>query len=619
MAESLRKRFWKLKLRQKILISNLILFVLPCLFLSWQMVSFARQEGNQRLNQAKLVILNQINDSMDAMFTNIMTYSDFFFSNQEVNRLLSRSRFDSDYQAMALDKEVQDFIRDRWVLYGEQNYYLEILGENGRNYSSIYDENTPVSFSRLDMLKSESWYPALTENSRIQYIPSGYSEEFQRDGESAVRCVRLIKSFDTGKYIGLMDISIQRQQFISMFQAGIEKKGQAIFLVDQNGKSISTTDDQTTAWFLAFPGNSEKLLGYEQGYYLGRMEGKPAQVCFVTNPATGWKLVMCEAVSAGAWFNSRSMGIVVTAAVFFLLALLMSWYNSRYISRPVQKLKSDMQTVCKGNLSVRTEVETQDEFGQLSIQFNAMIGRIEELIGQLQEKDEEKRVLELQALQAQISPHFLYNTLASIRFLMEMDRNEQAAASLMALAKLLKRTFSDYRKLIPVKEELESLECYLVLMKNRYEDTFVWTIHMEKGTEDCLVPRISIQPLAENSILHGFGLKEGLGHIEILAHRQGDDLVISVRDDGEGADLDRIHHLLEDSVTVGQKGQEKGQVSGIGIRNVQERIQLFFGEQYGLTVRRPAGGGICFDMRMPAWTSGHPEMGERNKDEDHNC
>lgn len=188
----------------------------------------------------------------------------------------------------------------------------------------------------------------------------------------------------------------------------------------------------------------------------------------------------------------------------------------------------------------------------------------------------------------------MYNTLASIRFLVEMDMKEQAGICLLALVKLLKRTFSDYRELIPVKEELESLENYLVLMKNRYQNTFEWRIRMEQEAEDALVPRICVQPLVENSISHGFGQKKGMGFIEIEAKKEGEDLLISVCDNGEGADLEKMKKLL-----FSTQDCQEGQVSSIGIRNVQRRIRLSFGDNSGMQVEGLAQGGIRIDLRMP--------------------
>lgn len=589
----------RISLQKKILVTNVIFFALPCLILSWQIISFVQKEANQRLNQSRLAILNQINNSMADMLNSIVVYSDFFFSNSEVNSLLSKRNYDNDYEKMTADKEMQAFLRNRWIYYGNTGYYLEILGENKRNYSSHRNEQADFTPSNLENLKAESWYPALVQSSRIQYIPTYRSKEFSKDASSAVRAVRLLKHLNSGRPIGLMDVSIQQEQFLKLFEDAAQKENQKIFLMDDTGYIISCTDRALIGNYVSSENGLKKLLGYSYGYFPSTINGVYSQICFTTNPITNWKIVMYESMQHSAWFSNRSYLWIMGIAIFyFLLAVLMSVYNARYISRPVRKLKEDMRTAYNGDLSVRTQVETEDEFGQLSQQFNQMLDRIESLIQQLGEQEEEKRVLELNALQAQINPHFLYNTLASIRFLLEMEQKEKADDSLLALAKLLKRTFSDYRELVPVSEELEALRNYLVLMENRYQDTFRWEIKMEETVRDSLIPRVSIQPLVENSISHGFGQMEEMGYLSIHAGKDGDDLLIRVTDNGKGVHMDQIHQLLE---TPGNR--QEGRVRHIGIRNVQERIRLSFGIRYGLTIRPMPDGGTGIDMRMPLRTA----------------
>ncbi len=598
MTKILDKERFDMKLQKKILISNLVLFVCPCLILFWLIVSLVRQEGNQRLNQSRLVILDQINENLEVTFRNITAFSDFFFNNPEVNRLLSQRSFKDAYESVRVGRIIQDYLRERWVFYGENGYFLELLGENGHNYSSQKDENVGLVYPDLDKLKEEAWYADVEKSSRIYYIPVESSEEFAKIPGGAIRAVRRLINLNSGRTIGLMNISIQQEQMQEMLGGRTEKSLENIYLMEGNGNIVSSAQAEREEGLVQDPGCLKKLTENDRGYFQMWMDGMRWQLCFVTNPTTGWKLVMYENVRAGAWFTDQYLGIVMVAVVFLLLAFLMSWYNAHYISRPVQRLKDHMLTVYKGDLSVRAEVETDDEFGQLSRQFNEMIGQIQRLIRQLEEKDEEKRVLELQALQAQISPHFLYNTLASIRFLLEMDMRDKASQSLLSLVKFLKSTFSEHRKLIPVQEELEVLRHYLVLMENRYQDSFVWDMHMEPEIRECLVPRFSVQPLAENAISHGFGEKQGMGHIRIWAGQDDRDLVIRVCDDGVGADLEKINRLLADTSPVG--GKEK--LSSIGIRNVQQRIRLFFGDSYGLTARGIEDGGVCFEIRIPVRT-----------------
>lgn len=609
----MRRYLRGMNLQKKILFSNVLLFALPCLILSWQIISFVQTEANQRLNQSRLAILNQINRNMEDMLKNIVVYSDFFFSNAEVNGLLSQKRYESDYEARTTEKAMQEFLRSRWVYYGDTGYYLEILGENGRNYSSRWNDEVEFIFSDLNSLKKEDWYDMLLESGRIRYIPTYRSEEFGKDKDSIVRAVRLLRHLNSGRYIGLMDVSIQQERFERLFRDGIRQENQKVFLMDETGRIISCTDQELTGSYISSQTYLGKLLDYDHGYFPANIEGIYSQICFTTNSVTGWKIVMYETMQKSAWFGNWSyLWMVGVAVIYFLLALLMSIYNARYISHPVQKLKEDMRTAYQGDLSVRAQVESNDEFGQLGSQFNQMLDRIEELIRQLGERDEEKRVLELNALQAQINPHFLYNTLSSIRFLMEMDMKEKANISLLALAKLLKKTFSDYRELIPVKEEMESLENYLVLMENRYQDMFEWEIQMDRETEECLVPRISVQPLVENSISHGFGAKKEMGKICVKARKEGEELIISVYDNGEGADLHKIKTLL-----ASKKDCQEGQVSSIGIRNVQERIRLSFGDESGLFAYQLENGGIRIDMRMPARTAGALQGGSHYENHHH--
>lgn len=607
----MRETFRKMNLKKKILLSNVFLFVLPGLILFWSIVFIVREEGTREVNQSKLVILNQINDNMEMMFQNVIDYSDFFFRNQEINRLLSQSQFKTDYEEIQTNKSVRKLLRDRWVLYGNSGFYLEILSENGSVSSTLWNEDTEVLHPDISKLKQENWYGLVEGNGYIHFLPTSRSEEFSKDSESVIRAVRALINFHSGRVIGLMDVSIQRQQMEKLLAGGLSDQMQNIILMDESGKVIisrsSDPEDESAFGKISL----HKLQDYDYGYFLDKKGEFEYQVCFVTNPTTGWKLIMQEPVRTGAWFGSGYMGVILVSGVFLILAFLMSWYNSQYISHPVRKLQQDMQRVYTGDLSVRTQVETNDEFGRLSIQFNAMLEQIERLIDQLKRHDEEKRVLELQALQAQINPHFLYNTLASIRFLIEMDQEYKAEQSLVALAKLLKRTFSDHRKLILVEEEMEALEQYLILMSNRYPDEFVWEIRVEEEAKGCLIPRISIQPLVENSISHAFGEKEGIGHLTVRAMRRDDLLLIHVIDDGENADLEKINRLLMDSAVVGRS--EK--VSGIGIRNVHERIKLLFGDAYGVTAEKLEEGGLCLKVQMPAFT----KETEEKSDEDYSC
>ena len=595
----IKQRIKNLKLQKKILFSNLVFSVIPCLILMSLLLYVVNSDGNRRLNQSRLVILNQIDAGLDNIFYDIIIGSDFFYRNEEINHLISRKEFDSGYDRFQSMSQVQELLHDNRIRYRDQYYSMEVLGENGINWFAEEFGGAMHSHPDYGQVKKEAWYDELSGTSSMKFIPTCRSLEFSRlQRDSVIQAVRLIKNFHSGRGIGMVNIDIPAEAILSLLRESMQA-GQEIFLMDEQGVVIACTDTEMTEASLADEPYYRKLSGSSYGYFPADMKGTNAQLCFVTNEATGWKTVMYTPLQNRAWSSYRNYILILAlAAVYFVLAVVMSVYNSHYISRPVRKLKNDILTIYQGDLNVRTEIGAMDEFGELGVQFNEMMDRIQDLIAQLGERDEEKRVLELQALQAQINPHFLYNTLASIRFLVEMNMEEQATQSLLALARLLKGTFSDHRRLIPLREEMDSLKNYLILMGNRYQDAFTWRLDLDPAAADMLVPRVALQPLAENAISHGLNTSGGTGHILVEARLCGDELIIRVVDSGTGGDLERIREILGKPSTVGRKEW----VSGIGIRNVHERLQLFFGEPYGLAAEKLPDGGICFMMRMPAWT-----------------
>ncbi len=595
----IKRRIKNLKLQKKILCLNMILLVIPCLILMFLLLYVVGSDRNRCLNQSRLVILNQIDAGLDCIFYDIIIGSDFFYSNEEMNRLISRETYDSEYERLLSTKRIREILRDNRIRYRDQYYRMQVLGENGMNWSSEEPGGAVRGYPDYERIKEEAWYGELTGTGRMKFIPSCRSQEFSGlpDG-GPIQAVRMIRNFHSGREVGMVNIDIPAEVISTLFQESAQEDRE-FFLMDEQGVVVACTDAEMEQVSLADEAYYDKLSGNDHGCFPADMGGADAQFCFVTNALTGWKTVMYAPMRNRAWSGYRSYILIfLVAAAYSALAAAMSVYNSHYISRSVRKLKNDIRTIYQGDLNVRTEVGEMDEFGELGVQFNEMMDRIQSLIAQLKERDEEKRVLELQALQAQINPHFLYNTLASIRFLVEMNMEEQAIQSLLALARLLKGTFSDHRRLIPLHEEMSSLENYLILMENRYQDAFTWRIDLDPAARELLIPRVALQPLVENAISHGLNTNGGAGHILVEARRQGEELIVRVTDSGVGGDLERIREVLGRPSTVGRKEW----VSGIGIRNVHERIQLFFGEPYGLSAEKLPDGRLCFTVRTPAWT-----------------
>lgn len=589
------------KLQQKILITNLIFFALPCLVTFLCILSLTGSESNRRINQNRMAILQQVDSSLEDYLDRIAMCIQYVWEDYGINQLLSRQSFPDKESQITSNMVIVDYISEKSRMGINEKCDLMVLTKYGNNYSNRENMNSSTySYPKLKELEKEDWFETAAERVRIHHIPTAGSKEYTTlNKDSAIHAVCPIRDFRKGNFIGIVDANITHESLQEIFSIAILQENQGVALIDHHGNLVSSTAKEGEDELSFTKECMEQILTQELGYYQEGRGETISQVHFVTNAATKWKIVLYEKNTPwDLFYQQDSLWVIFVIGLCVFLVFVMSIYDAGYISKPVQKLKEDMHNVYKGDFSVRMEVEDMDEFGELSLQFNMMVERVEQLIAQLKEKDEEARILELEALQAQINPHFLYNTLASIRFLLEVGMEEKAGESLMALGKLLRRTFSDYRNLIPVKEELQALENYLVLMNNRYQNTFEWTLEVEQEVLEYLIPRISIQPLAENSISHGFhGLGPGeKGQIRIRGKKEADRIILSVEDNGRGGDPERIKEILRSEHR--QKGN--AQLSGIGIKNVHERIQLFFGTEYGLEVEKTKSGGLCVSLCLPA-------------------
>lgn len=241
----------------------------------------------------------------------------------------------------------------------------------------------------------------------------------------------------------------------------------------------------------------------------------------------------------------------------------------RYLMKPMEELRSSMQQVSGGNLKVRAPVYQNDEIGQLSQGFNSMIAQIEGLIEELVTEKMLKKEAEIEALQYQITPHFMYNTLNSIKYEAVLQGAPNTAELLEAFIELLQLSASDRGAFITAKQEIHMVQNYVKLQQFRYADCFQVTFDLQPEAEACYVPRLLIQPLVENAILHGVDHRKQDNQITVSVLCDTGALAIKVEDHGEGMTSEEIQKLLD--------GQRKSKFSGIGVSNIRERLRLYYG------------------------------------------
>ena len=287
------------------------------------------------------------------------------------------------------------------------------------------------------------------------------------------------------------------------------------------------------------------------------------------------------------------------AVVVLAVAVLTSWLLSRLIGKPLRGLASAMESFeSDADHFTYRPVGGTREMQELSDSFEHMVLRIQELMTTVREEEVNLRKTELKALQAQINPHFLYNTLDSIAWMCEQGRNADAVKMVHALARLFRISISRGHELIPIAKELEHAESYLQIQMYRYKNQFTYTFDVDPDCLGYYCNKITLQPIIENSINHGLDLMVEEGRIDVRVRFDGDDIVFSVQDNGVGMGPEQLEAIMQNGPT---------DRTGIGIKNVNDRLKIYFGRNYGLSITSEPDVGTCVEIRMPRIREGDYE------------
>lgn len=282
--------------------------------------------------------------------------------------------------------------------------------------------------------------------------------------------------------------------------------------------------------------------------------------------------------------------ILVLSLLMMGIALTMTLYTYTSISHPIDHMVRTCQAISEGDMDIRIQDNGNDELAYLSDNIDGMVTQIQLLLEQRQSGEAKKRELELRMLQYQINPHFLFNTLNTLRLVAQMNQDKIVSEGIRSLSELLKNTLINDHEFITIQEEIDNLKHYFSIQAIRYAGSFHVNYHISEELSGYYLPKLILQPLAENSVLHGSFNDGTIMEIYITCRRDGEDILLEVCDEGKGFDVN-------DKKTV-----PKG-LGGIGGRNVNDRIHLYFSDPYGLTITSSPGKGTCCRIKIPAITS----------------
>ncbi|WP_442603582.1 cache domain-containing sensor histidine kinase [Paenibacillus sp. KN14-4R] len=358
-------------------------------------------------------------------------------------------------------------------------------------------------------------------------------------------------------------------------RVSLGKKGYVYIIDESAGNIVYHPQQQLINIGLKYE-NVEQALKFSYGRYTDKMDDEKRLITVKTVSNIGWKIIGVSYLNEMVTVKKDTGGFIVWVIIIVIICiLLLSAFMSARISKPINRLKKSMEKVEKGDFDISINVKGGDEVEQLSRRFNLMVARIRQLMDQSLQEQETKRKNELEVLQSQINPHFLYNTLNSVVRMVGSGKNEEVVTTITSLSKFFRISLSRGKSIITIQEELEHIRHYLIIQTMRFKNKFDFEITADEDTLACLTPKLILQPLVENAIYHGIEYMVDKGHIQIAASVIDDKILLIIRDNGLGMPSDVLANIL-----VGGSKSDTG--SGVGVRNVHERIRLYFGDAFGL-------------------------------------
>jgi len=452
-------------------------------------------------------------------------------------------------------------------------------------------------------LETQSWFTTAKRTSEISYSAPHIQNLFKGQYIWVVSISKLIQYQEKGELktgILLMDFNFRTIDELSK-QVKLGKRGYA-YILDQLGNIVYHPQQQLIYAGLKYE-NVEPVLEYAYRSYLDESTGEKRFITVRTLKQTGWKIVGVayydEIVTTKRDLNTFLSWFL---AVVILCVIIVSVFLSARIARPIRKLERTLQQVGEGDLNTRIDVSGAYEVEQLSKRFNLMLQRIRQLMDQIIYEQETKRKGELEVLQSQINPHFLYNTLNSVIRLAERGKTEEVVTMIQSLSKFFRISLSKGNNMITVQEELDHIRHYLVIQSFRFKNKFRYEIIAQDEVLQCQTIKLILQPIVENALYHGIEMMPDEGFISIQAELMDDLVVIRISDNGLGMSKETMKVIL----TGGSKSMNG---SGVGVRNVNERIELYYGREYGLSFESEIEEGTTVTLIFPALAKGEGNEG----------
>lgn len=592
MIKKIKHRYDYMGIKNKTLLQVFVVVIFFMLiFIGMFLFIFTKKIESDNVTYSRQLLQNA-NKRLENYFDEIASIANEANYNYYLQNYLIAEKDNAEgYSNLTNAKSMQDYEMSSKVFNSSLNSRTDVTSLMIFGKKSLLLHKSIYEFwSVVQEYDSYPWYQKAIETPNTSVITGPMRHEFLKDNtEQTISLSRRISSYEDGSFLGVILIDLNLNKIAEIFESFYANGEGALCILNDQGQIVYPMNyDKVTPQLL------EKLNSSAKDNFIARIDQEEYQVVAATFEKADWKVLSITSTGKLKASMYDTLGIVIAAIVLVMVILGVALSRIlKGVVNPILRLKGHIDLADEGHLTERAEVLNHNETGALSKSFNKMLDRIENLMGEVVNEQEEKRKYELQALQAQINPHFLYNTLDSIIWMAEA-KNSDVVPMTEALAKLFRISLNKGNEFIRIEDEMEHVRNYLVIQSMRYTDKFTYHIEIKDEVRYCKTIKLIVQPIVENSIYHGIKKKRGKGRIDILAYREKEKLCIRIQDDGNGMNEETCRAILtKDSKFENSSG------SGIGVKNVNERIQLYFGKEYGLRYTSVLGEGTTAELVLP--------------------
>ena len=527
-------------------------------------------------------IVGQLGESVDSYLRNAMKVSDSIYYNVIKNTDISNDDIKKGMNLIYVNND--NMIDDIALISGKGELIESMPALRLKDNSNVLEKD----FFKKSMAESEY----------INFSMPHIRDLFDRNENSyswVISLSRAVEVTDEGKATqALLLINLNYRYFEEIFSNVNLGNGGYVYLTNDRG-DIIWHPKQNEIYSGRFNEDNKYAATLKDGITVENLRGKNITLNVRTIGYTGWKLVgVTPSAALGIDGIKFRFFVLFVADLFLFLLAMINAFISDKISNPIKSLDGSVREIESGNLDVEIVPSGSYEVEHLGKSIKNMLGRIKVLMSDLVAEHNAKRKSEFDTLQSQINPHFLYNTLDIIVWMIENENSDKAVNIVTALAKFFRISLSKGKNIITVKDEVEHVRNYLMIQNMRFKNRFEYSIDVDEKVLSYSSLKLMLQPLVENAIYHGMEFMDGDGEIDVKVFKEDDSLYFTITDNGLGMSEDMVETLLSKDFVPSKKG------SGIGVKNVNERIKLYFGSEYGLKVESEPDEGTKITIHLPA-------------------